>query len=263
VTSANGLAIEALAIRALRDDDERALGLAVAAAEQMLAQHALPARPPSGESTPDRGSMGRSGVAEAGAGVLVHASLDGVPSTAAATAADAGCLASGLLAVTAATGEARWATAARRILEAAPDPAETAGQGPALQLGPASDGDAPSGHAALAGAFQQLYALTADAAHLERATRLLDARLALQNPFAGAATLRVAGLLAQPPRTTVIIDEPPADRRQALRREPGALAATPEQAAALAAAGCTLLEGKQAPGAYRCEGFVCALPERF
>ncbi|WP_157674332.1 hypothetical protein [Agrococcus carbonis] len=61
----------------------------------------------------------------------------------------------------------------------------------------------------------------------------------------------------------MIIGEPPAERRQALRREPGALAATPEQAAALAAAGCTLLEGKQEPGVYRCEGFVCALPERF
>ncbi|SDS37233.1 thioredoxin domain-containing protein [Agrococcus carbonis] len=121
VTSANGLAIEALAIRALRDDDERALALAVAAAEHLLAHHA-----------PE-------------AGALVHASLDGVPSTAAATAADAGCLASALLALTDATGEARWATAARRILESAPDPAETTDQGPVLQLGPASDGDAPSG----------------------------------------------------------------------------------------------------------------------
>ncbi|GEK79619.1 thioredoxin domain-containing protein [Agrococcus baldri] len=239
VTSANGLAIEALAVRALRDGDARALRLATDAAEHLLAQHADdPA-------------------------ALVHASLEGVPSAAAATAADAGCLASGLLALTAATGEARWAIAARAILEAAPDPQRTSSQGPALQLGPASDGDAPSGQAALAGALQQLYALTGDATHLERANRLLDASLALRNPFAGAATLRVAALLAEPPRTVVIVGEPPPGLERELRREPGALLATPAQAAALAEAGFALLEGKGAPGAYRCEGFVCELPQRF
>lgn len=239
VTSANGLAIEALAVRALRDDDERALALAEAAAEQLLAQHATdPAR-------------------------LVHASLDGEPSRADATAADAGCLASGLLALTAATGSSRWAITARDILEAAPDPAETASQGPALHLGPASDGDSPSGQAALAGALQSLFALTGERAHLERATGLLDASLAIRNPFAGASTLQVAVRLASPPRTLVLIGDPPPQRLEALRRAPGALRATPEQAAELAAAGFTLLQGKSVPGAYRCEDFVCALPERW
>ena len=243
VTSANGLAIEALAVRALRDGDARALDLAVEAAEWLLAHHVL-------------------GEADAGP-ALVHASLDGQQSMAAATAADAGCLASGLLALTAATGEARWAIAARAILAAAPDPAATSSHGPALQLGPASDGDAPSGQAALAGALQSLYALTGEAEHLDRATRLLDASLAIRNPFAGASTLRVAALLAEPPRTLVLIGEPPAERRAALLREPGALRASPAQAAALAAAGFALLEGKSERGAYRCEGFVCELPERF
>ncbi|SFR99607.1 hypothetical protein SAMN04487783_0367 [Agrococcus baldri] len=253
VTSANGLAIEALAIRALRDEDGRARRLAEAAAEHLLTAHA-----------PHAAGAATRAAADADAPTaLVHASLDGVPSSAAATAADAGCLASGLLALTAATGEPRWAAAARAILDAAPDPAATASQGPALQLGPASDGDAPSGQAALAGALQQLYALTGDAAHLERATRLLDARLAMRNPFAGAATLRVAALLAEPPRTVVIVGEPPADEARALRREPGALVVTTEQAAALADAGFTLVEGKSEPGAYRCEGFVCELPQRF
>ncbi|WP_206445939.1 thioredoxin domain-containing protein [Agrococcus sp. KRD186] len=260
VTGANGLAIEALAIRALRDEDGRALELATAAAEHLLAAHA-----PHAQAEADAGAdADAEPVADGLApGALVHASLDGVASSAVATAADAGCLASGLLALTAATGEARWAVAARAILDAAPDPAVTASQGPALQLGPASDGDAPSGQAAIAGALQQLYALTGEAAHLERATRLLDASLAMRNPFAGAATLRVAGLLTEPPRTVVIVGEPPAAEARELRREPGALAATAEQAAALAGAGFALLEGKSEPGAYRCEGFVCELPQRY
>lgn len=239
VTSANGLAIEALAVRALRDEDARALALAEAAAEHLLAQHA---------TDPPR---------------LVHASLDGQSSAADATAADAGCLASGLLALTAATGSPRWAIAARDILVAAPDPAATAAQGPALHLGPASDGDAPSGPAALAGALQSLFALTGEIAHLERATRLLDASVAIRNPFAGASTLQVAMRLASPPRTLVLIGDPPPERRSTLRREPGALRATPEQAAELAAAGFALLDGKTVPGAYRCEDFVCSLPERW
>lgn len=235
VTAANGLAIEALAIRALRDDDERALELARGAAEFLLEHHATdPA-------------------------ALVHASLEGRPSRASATAADAGCLASGLLALTAATGEARWAVAARAILAAAPDPAAPTGQGPALERGPDSDGDAPSGRSALAGALQQLYALTGDAAHLEHAQRVLDASLAMRNPLAGAATLRVAALLAEPPRTTVLVGEPPIEHR----REPGAVIAAPAQAVELAAAGFSLFEGKTEPGAYRCEAFVCELPERY
>ncbi|GAA1420809.1 thioredoxin domain-containing protein [Agrococcus citreus] len=235
VTAANGLAIEALAVRALRDGDETALALARGAAEHLLELHA---------SDP---------------AALVHASLDGRPSPAAATATDAGCLASGLLALAAATGEARWAIAARAILEAAPDPTRTSSGGPALQLGPDADGDAPSGQAALAGALQALYALTGDAAHLDRAARVLDPRPAMRNPIAGPAMLRVAARIAEPPRTLVLIGDPPA----AVRREPGAFVATPEQAAELAAAGFALLEGKSAPAAYRCEGFVCELPQPY
>ena len=235
VSAANGLAIEALAVRALRDRDETALALARGAAEHLLEHHA------------------------AAPAALVHARLDGRPSPAAATATDAGCLASGLLALTAATGEVRWAIAAREILDAAPDPARVSTQGPALQLGPDADGDAPSGQAALAGALQALFSLTGDAAHLDRAARVLDARLAMRNPIAGPATLRVAARIAEPPRTLVLIGDPPAE----LRREHGAFVATPEQAVALAAAGFALLEGKSAPAAYRCEGFVCELPQPY
>ncbi|MET4098065.1 uncharacterized protein YyaL (SSP411 family) [Agrococcus sp. UYP10] len=235
VTAANGLAIEALAVRALRDGDRVALDLARGAAEHLLAHHA------------------------ADPAALVHASLDGLPSTARATAADAGNLASGLLALTAATGEARWAIAARAILDAAPDPAATSAQGPALQLGPDADGDAPSGQAALAGALHALFSLSGDAAHLDRAARLLDARLAIRNPIAGPAMLRVAARIAEPPRTLVLIGDPPEE----LRREPGAFVATPEQAAELAATGFALLDGKTAPAAYRCEGFVCELPQPY
>ena len=81
----------------------------------------------------------------------------------------------------------------------------------------------------------------------------------MRNPLAGAATLRVAALLAEPPRTSVLIGDPPPE----LRREPGAVVASPAQAEELAAAGFSLFEGKTAPGAYRCTGFVCDLPQPF
>ena len=73
--------------------------------------------------------------------------------------------------------------------------------------------------------------------------------------------MRIEPVLGIPP--CCCVGAPPAALAAELRREPGALLVSPEQAAALADAGFALLEGKQQPGAYRCEGFVCALPQRF
>ncbi|WP_329608117.1 thioredoxin domain-containing protein [Microbacterium sp. KUDC0406] len=83
-------------------------------------------------------------------GALVRSSLDGVASAAVATTADSGLLADGLFALALATGEASWATAALDVLNApvTGDPVLVAQDIPVA--GDDSDGDLPSGTAALA-----------------------------------------------------------------------------------------------------------------
>ena len=100
-------------------------------------------------------------------GALVRASLDEIPSTAAATLADYGQFASGLAALAAATGEAAYAERARDLVLACGGPdgeLRTPGGGdPVLAAqgigtaDAASDGDEPSGAAAVAGAATALW----------------------------------------------------------------------------------------------------------
>lgn len=235
VTSANGLAIEALAERALGYEDARAESLAVAAAEWLLEHHVLDDR-------------------------LVHASLDGVASSAPANAQDAGSFASGLLALAGATGDAGYAVRAREILDAASDPdvtTNTTRTARSLATGPANDSVVPGGPAALAAALYRLHALTGDDTYRIRAADLIDPTLALQQPVSAPSTLAVAIALATPPRTLVLIGDPPRE----LRRRRGALKVPVDRVDQWVEAGFTLLEGKVHPGAYECEGFVCKLRE--
>ena len=71
----------------------------------------------------------------------------------------------------------------------------------------ASDGDEPSGVAALAGASVALWLLGAGDEHRALAERLVAAHsaAALAEPLAHSALLRVAALLAVPPRQVVVI----------------------------------------------------------
>ena len=212
-------------------------------------------------------------------GALVRASLDEIPSTAAATLADYGQFASGLAALAAATGEAAYAERARDLVLACGGPdgeLRTPGGGdPVLAAqgigtaDAASDGDEPSGAAAVAGAATALWLFGAGEEFRVMAERVVSehASAALAQPLAYGALLRVAAELAQPPRQLVVVGgDPAAPLVAAARRMPADVLAivTPEQSSQWAAAGFSLFEGKGllngVATAYDCRDFACRLP---
>ncbi|WP_136707763.1 DUF255 domain-containing protein [Agromyces sp. H66] len=225
-------------------------------------------------------------------GSLVRASLDGTLSPATATLEDSGMLAGGLLELTAATGDVRYASAARELIEraAAAAPAGAAvpfaapaggdpvlvARGLALPPDPA-EGAAPSGITACADAAWRLYALGAGDRYLELAERAMRsvAGTAVERPIAFGGALAVMARLAAPlvQLVTVVPDdraeegvEPSEALLDATRRHEASVATivTESQARELAAAGFELFQGRTAsdrrPTAYRCRAFVCALP---
>jgi len=211
-------------------------------------------------------------------GRLVRASLDEVASRSPGTLADYGQLAGGLAALAVATGEVAYAVRARELVDACFDgvePAPPGGGDPVLaQQGigapdAASDGDEPSGPAALAGAAALLWLLGADGAYRERAEALVAAHApaALAQPLAYGALLRVAATLAVAPRHLVVVTpDAGAELAVAARGIPADLVAvvTPGQADAWTAAGFRLFADKGVrdgrPTAYDCRDFVCRLP---
>lgn len=203
-------------------------------------------------------------------GVLVRASLDGVPSEAAATTADVALLADGLLALAAATGEVAWAVEGRALLDTA---IEGVGGDPLLTArGIAAspdqtDGDLPSGAAAVAAAALTAWRLGAGDRYRDAAeSRVAEhASSALGQPFAHGSLLRVAAGLVDPPRQVVVVtDDPAGDLASAARRVEADVVAivSPAQAQGFADAGFELFEGKSAAvdQAFDCRSFVCRLP---
>ena len=204
-------------------------------------------------------------------GALVRASLDGRASAAVATAADLALLADGLFALAAATGDVAPAVTGRDLLDEVLDGA--AGDDPLLRaqgiaVSPDhTDGDLPSDTAAVAQAALTAWRLGAGdryrAAAAERVEAL--ASRALAQPFAHGSLLRVAAGLATAPRQLVVVTEDPGGALAAAARGADAdvvAVVTPAQAAAFAAAGFELFEGKEATAerAYDCRAFVCRLP---
>lgn len=237
----------------------------------------------------------------AGGRMLVRASLNGRASSAAPALEDYGLFARGLLDVFLATGEPRFALAARAMVDATIDAAEQSGGNAPFALpgggdpvlaahelvadADPSEGAYPSGPSALADTAHVLYALTDD----DRYRRVADAAIgavagvAPGNPLAFGATLRVAAELAGVPRQFVVVRpatapaEDPVDPSAlsgavsavARRGTRGTVAVvvTEGAAAKLADSGFGLFEARTAvdggPTAYACEAFVCELPERF
>ncbi|MGN8551089.1 UNVERIFIED_CONTAM: DUF255 domain-containing protein [Microbacterium sp. SLM126] len=211
-------------------------------------------------------------------GRLVRASLDEIPSRAPATLADYGQFATGLAALAAATGQPAYAVRARELVDACTTPdgvlAVPGGGDPVLAAqgvgapDAASDGEEPSGPAALAEAALALWTLGAGPAYRDLAERIVAraAGAALAQPLAHGALLRVAAGLATAPRQVVVVTTEP---QHALALAARALDAdvlavvSPDQAQAFAAAGFDLFEGKTAPAgptAYDCRDFACRLP---
>jgi uncharacterized protein YyaL (SSP411 family) len=215
-------------------------------------------------------------------GTTRRASLDEIPSPAAATLADHGQLARGLIALAVAAGEPAFAARARELVDACVDergePTVPGGgdivlQAQGMTLAPdASDGDQPSGPSALAGACLDLWMLGAGERYRDLTARIIAAHSseALARPLAFGELLRVAALLAEPPRQLVVVGgghrHPLVQAARAVHSDVTAIVSA-EASARLADAGFALFEGKVAAGggdplAYDCRAFTCRLPTR-
>ena len=226
-------------------------------------------------------------------GSLVRASIAGRTSAAPATLEDFGMSARGLLELALTTGEVRYATAARRLIDGTlratepfrapdgPDPV-LAAQGLALDVDP-SEGAYPSGITATAEAANLLYLLTGDERYRSAAVAAMAAlaERALERPLAFGAALRLSGILTGPVEQIVVVGadvigpgagpaaaapEQSAALLDAVRRRGSGFVAsvTEVQAQAFADAGFELFRDRVAhqglPTAYLCRDFVCRLP---
>jgi uncharacterized protein YyaL (SSP411 family) len=253
LTGWNGLAIEALADAGELLGRPEWVDAARTAADYLLTTHRVDGR-------------------------LIRATSNGRPSTAAATLEDYGMFTGGLLRLATATGDVRYATAARDLLDATLDSGDPFGvpgggdpvltaHGLGLAVDP-SEGAYPSGLSATAGALLRLHALTAEPRYREAAARALsmlgEAPVSAPASF-GSALGVLAALQREPEQLVVVAPHGSELARAALGWRRGVLAVVDEtQAAGFAAAGFELFEGRTlrdgAGAAYLCRDFVCRLP---
>ena len=254
VTAWNGLAIAALAEVGTLFHEPRYVDAARAAATYLIATHLVDGR-------------------------LRRTSRAGTVGESRGVATDYGNLASGLIALAQATGEARWIDAAGRLLDTAvahfgADDGgfyDTPDDGEALIRRPREDGDnaEPCGTSSLAGALQAQGALTGSPDHLERARSALAtmAPIAARNPrFAGRALAVAEGFAAGPLEVAIVAAEGDLDEAARLvaqaRRSlsPGLVLAAgrPDAPGWALLADRPLLDGR--PTAYVCRGFTCDTP---
>jgi uncharacterized protein YyaL (SSP411 family) len=257
LTGLNGMAIGALASAGARQGHPEWIESAASAADAVLGIH----------------------LRHGADGPIARASLDGRLSDAVATLEDVGGLAGGLLRLALASGEARYASIARTLVErcrttdggiAAPGGVDPVLARRGLAVAPdLDDGATPSGAAMLADAALLLWGLTGDEAHRLIAEDAIAPALAhaLDQPSAFGAALAVASRLASPLRQLVVVADHAADPLAVLARADGpdlTTVVTPEQAVAFADAGFELLASRSPraglAAAYLCEHFVCALP---
>ena len=221
---------------------------------------------------------------------LARASIAGVTSSAPATLEDYGMFAGGLIELALATGEVRYAVAARSLVDAClvstgsttkrveavetfavpggPEPL-LARLGLALETDP-SEGAYPSGVSAMASASLRLWLLTAQPRYRSAAETAMAtvAELAVQRPMSFGAALSVMVALNRDPTQLVVVadseDELTAFTRT--RRAAGSISSvvTSAQARAFENAGFDVYAGRTAldgrTTAYACREFVCALP---
>ncbi|MBH0099678.1 thioredoxin domain-containing protein [Salinibacterium sp. NSLL150] len=202
LTGWNGLAIEALALAGARHGNAEWIALARGAADFLLAEH-----------------VGVGGVGQR----LVRTSIDGILSDAAATLEDSGMLAQSLLELSIATGEVRYALAARDLVDGAlaagaagrgsspfglPGGSDSvlAAQGLSTEAD-ISDGAHPSGLSAMAAAAHTLFALTGDAQYRDaaEASMKLVGQLAAQQPISFGTALTLMSELGAPLRQLVVV----------------------------------------------------------
>jgi hypothetical protein len=282
LTGWNGLVIEALALAGARHGNAEWIALARGAADFLLAEH-VGAGISTGEPAGER---------------LVRTSIDGVLSDAAATLEDSGMLSQGLLELSLATGEVRYALAARDLVDGVlaagaagsgsspfglPGGSDSvlAAQGLSTEAD-ISDGAHPSGLSAMATAAHTLFALTGDSQYRDAAqtSMKLVGQLAAQQPISFGTALTLMSELGAPLRQLVVVTADGAEDSggaagagggeltslaRKLHRAGGiGVAVSQAQAEAFAASGFELFAARTAtegaPTAYLCEEFVCRLP---
>ncbi|TXN31036.1 thioredoxin domain-containing protein [Lacisediminihabitans profunda] len=260
LTGWNGLAIEALATAGFALSRPDWVAAARATADAILARHL------------------------AADGTLLRASIGDRVSSAGATLEDYGMLAAGLVTLAAASGEARYAIAARDLVDASlaasaatpsaatpfgvPGGADPvlAARGLALEVDP-SEGAYPSGLSAMASASLRLYLLTGHARYREASEHAMEllAPLAVPRPVSFGGALAVMSALAAPVAQLVVVTDDAESAVASVARgwfRSGAVSTvvTRAQAAAFAEAGFELFAGRDREAAYLCESFVCRLP---
>jgi len=218
----------------------------------------------------------RPGVGASESGVrLLRVSRDGVAGRHDGVLEDYGCVASGLLSLTQATGEARWLELATSLLDTglahfrAPDGGfyDTADDAEALVARPRdpSDNASPSGASSMIHALVTAHALTGEGRYRQAAEEVLATLgpLMEQAPrFAGWALAAALTMVDGPEEIAVV--GPAGPERDALadaaRRRPGAVVVVsdgPRDDIPLLA-GRSAFDGR--PAAYVCRGFVCERP---
>ena len=227
LTGWNGLAIEALALAGARHGNADWIALARGAADFLLAEHVGAESVGADHVRADDPAGGPAG-GPAGER-LVRTSIDGRLSDAAATLEDSGMLAQGLLELSIATGEVRYAIAARKLIDGAlAAGAASSGSSPFGLPGGSdwvlaaqglsteadiSDGALPSGLSAMAAAVHTLFALTGDAQYRDAAetSMKLAGHIAAQQPISFGTALTLMSELGAPLRQLVVVTADGAD----------------------------------------------------
>ncbi|MEO6943856.1 MAG: thioredoxin domain-containing protein [Lacisediminihabitans sp.] len=278
LTGWNGLAIDALATAGAVFGHPEWISAAASAADYLLEQH-LHSTPASSLTTAFASQMQE-------LPTLIRASVDGRPSAARATLEDYGMLARALLHLGLETGEARYAVAGRKLVDATlahpaspftvPDGADPVlvAHGLAVKADP-SEGAYASGLSAMASAAQVLYLLTSETKYREAAVNTMEqlAPLAVKQPVAFGAALGVmSGLGTQ--ASQLVVATPAGDpatvsplttlARGWYRSGSISTVLTDAQAATFADVGFELFQARtsqaDSASAYLCRDFVCRLP---
>jgi uncharacterized protein YyaL (SSP411 family) len=208
-------------------------------------------------------------------GGLLRVSRDGQAGRHAAVLEDLGCVASGFLSLTQATGDARWLAHAKTLLDdaltrfRADDGGfhDTAVDAEALIARPRELGDnaSPCGQSAMVHALATYAALTGEGSYRTAAEETLAvlATLAERAPRFAGWTLAAAEAMLEGPEEIAIVGRPGAERdalELAARRRPGAVVVVADAARD----DIPLLSGRTdvdgAPAAYVCRNMVCARP---
>lgn len=206
---------------------------------------------------------------------LLRVSRDGVAGAHAGVLEDYGCVASGFLALTQATGDSTWLDRATSLLDTAlthfraEDGGfyDTADDAEALVTRPRdpSDNASPGGTSAMVHALVTAHALTGEGRYRTAAEEALAAtsNLMAKAPRFAGWSLAAAATMADGPLEIAVVGPPGPDRdalEAAARRKPGAVVVVADEARddIPLLSSRTPVDGKAA--AYVCRGFVCECP---